>query len=155
MILYRILRVIVNLFCAFVFMSTIVLVLFALSSPGALLQFFLMASVVLYGWFANRFYAFVIVGKQKMSKKQKDWLQVNSIVAAVFAIMGIANSIYVFNNPHLFDEMIKQMPIDASATPKLLMTVAIILLVLSAILFIHIIWTYVLIRKNRESFISE
>ena len=71
MIVYRILSFIVNLFCAFAALVTIVALLFLLQDPTALLQVFLMAGVVLYGWFANRFYVYVLTRKQKMTKKQK------------------------------------------------------------------------------------
>jgi len=72
MIVYRILSFIVNLFCAFAAMVTVFALLFLLQDPTALLQVFLMARVDLCGRFVNRFYAYVLIVKQKMTKKQKD-----------------------------------------------------------------------------------
>ena len=152
MIIYRILSFIINTFCAFVAMATIFGLLFALANPSALLQSFLMAGVVLYGWFANRFYVYVISGKQKMSKKQKDWLQVNAVVAFIFSMLGIKESIYIFYHPHAFDDVLKDMPYQNITPQNLIINVATVLLILCAVLLIHIAWTYILIRKNKAYF---
>jgi ABC-type protease/lipase transport system fused ATPase/permease subunit len=135
-------------------MITLFGLLFTLANPKALLQSFLMAGVVLYGWFANRFYVYVMIGKQKINKKQKDWLQVNAIVAFVVSILGITESIYILYHPHVFDNILKDLPAQNSPPQNLIINVAIILLAVCVILLMHIIWTYVLIRKNK-AYISE
>src|SRR5215510_12508341 len=99
MILYKILRFIVNLFCVCVALLTIFLIPFSFGSPLLLLECFLLISVVLYGWFANRFYINVVINKQKMTRKQKDWLQVNAIVAFIFTVISIASAATVIANP--------------------------------------------------------
>jgi hypothetical protein len=137
------------MFCAFLAMITLFGLLFTLANPTALLQSFLMACIVLYGWFANRFYAYVMIGKQKISKKQKDWLQVNAIVAFIASILGIKESIYIFYHPHVFDDVLKDMPAQNLPPQNLIINVAIILLAVCSILLIHIIWTYIFIRKNK------
>jgi hypothetical protein len=142
------------MFCAFLAMITLFGLLFTLANPKALLQSFLMAGVVLYGWFANRFYVYVMIGKQKINKKQKDWLQVNAIVAFVVSILGITESIYILYHPHVFDNILKDLPAQNSPPQNLIINVAIILLAVCVILLMHIIWTYVLIRKNK-AYISE
>lgn len=71
MIIYRILSVFVNFFCSFLAVITVFGLIMVLANPAALLQVFLFGSVVIYGWFANRFYANVISRNQKMTKKQK------------------------------------------------------------------------------------
>jgi hypothetical protein len=152
MIVYRILSFIVNLFCAFAALVTIVALLFLLQDPTALLQVFLMAGVVLYGWFANRFYVYVLTRKQKMTKKQKDWLQVNAIVAFIFSILGIANCVYIINDPHVFDDVLKNMPLENVNAVDVMIDSAIVFLVLCSFLFTHIVWTYILIRKYKASF---
>src|SRR6476620_4864386 len=149
MIIYRILSFIVNMFCAFLAIITLFGLLFALASPAALWKSFLMACIVLYGWFANRFYVYVMIGKQKISKKQKDWLQVNAIVAFIASILGIKESIYIFYHPHVFDDVLKDMPAQNLPPQNLIINVAIILLAVCSILLIHIIWTYISIRKNK------
>jgi hypothetical protein len=150
--LYRILSFFVNFFCAFLAVITAVGLMVSLSNPAGLLQVFLMASVVLYGWFANKFYLEVIMKLQKMSKKQKDWLQVNGIVALVFSILGISNSIYIYYNPDTFDDLLSEMPEKIADPHQMLINVATVLLVFCALLLVHIIWTYKLVKKHADSF---
>jgi hypothetical protein len=152
MVVYRILSFIVKLFCIFAAMVTVFALLFLLQDPTALLQVFLMLGVILYGWFSNRFYASILTGKQKMTRKQKDWLQVNAIVAFIFSMIGIANSIYIINDPHVFDEVLKNISMQNVNSVNVLINAAIVLLVLCIVLFVHIIWTYILIRKYKTSF---
>jgi len=152
MIIYRILSVFVNFFCSFLAVITVFGLIMVLANPAALLQVFLFGSVVLYGWFANRFYANVILRNQKMTKKQKDWLQVNAIVAFIFSVLGISNGIYIIYNPKMFDEILKQMPEQISNPQSLLTSVAVVLLVCCSILLVHIIWTYLLVKKYKENF---
>jgi len=152
MIVYRILSFIVNLFCAFAALITILTLMFLLQDPTALLRIFVMAGVVLYGWFANRFYVYVLAGKQKMTKKQKDWLQVNAIVAFIFSLLGIANGVQIINNPHVFDEVLKNMPVQNVNPANVITNAAVVLLILCCLLCAHIIWTYVLVRKYKTHF---
>jgi hypothetical protein len=154
MIIYRVLSFIVNIFCVFLAIITLFGLLFALANPTALWQSFLMAGIVLYGWFANRFYVYVMIGKQKISKKQKDWLQVNAIVALIASLLGIKESIYIFYHPHVFDDILKNMPAQDLPPQNLIINVAIILLALCVTLLIHIIWTYIFIRRNK-AYIAE
>ncbi|MEP7318887.1 MAG: hypothetical protein ABI921_09090 [Panacibacter sp.] len=152
MVIYRILSFIINFFCALLAVFTIFGFVAVLANPAALLQVFLFASVVLYGWFANRFYNNVVLRNLKMTKKQKDWLQVNAIVAFIFSILGIANGVYVIYNPHLLDDQLQQMP-EAIPDPQgLLIKVAVILIIFCSLLFVHVVWTYLLVRKHKENF---
>src|SRR5215471_14885028 len=152
MIVYRLLSVIVNVFCVFIAMVTVFLLLFALANPALLLQCFLMAAVVLYGWFANRFYVQVIVRKQTMTKKQKDWLQVNAIVAFIFSVISIIGIMVVVFNPELIQEQLKQFEVQGNYSPSQFASVAYVFLGIYLVLFIHIVWTYALIRKYKEYF---
>src|SRR4030095_9603190 len=154
MMIYRVLSFVVNMFCVFLAIITLFGLLFALANPTALWQSFLMAGIVLYGWFANRFYVYVMIGKQKISKKQKDWLQVNAIVALIASLLGIKESIYIFYHPHVFDDILKNMPAQDLPPQNLIINVAIILSALCVTLLIHIIWTYIFIRKNK-AYIAE
>ena len=140
------------MFAAFIAVCAIVLILFSLADPAGLLQVFLLAGVVLYAWYANRFEKTILRDKRTMTKKQKDWLQVNAIVAAVFCLLGISNSIYVYYNPHIVDDLLKQMPLKDTNPQTVLMNGATFLLVLCTLLLVHIIWTYILVRKHKDYF---
>lgn len=153
--IYSILSFFVNIFCGFAAFSLLFLLFVAIAQPAALLQIFIMLGVALYGWFARMFFKRVILNAGKMTKKQKDWLQVNAIVAGVFAIMGITNGIMIYNDPAAFLDLVQQMPIEGPSSENAVLMAAYILSSLCLMLLIHIIWTYILIRKNKESFISE
>ena len=133
MIIYRVLNFIVTLFCSLLAMITLFGIIMALANPSVLFQCFLMAGVVLYGWFANRFFAYVIIGKRKMSKKQKDWLQVNAIVAFIFSIMGIIGCVAIITSPGQLDELIKSLPAEAGITTKTILNVSYGLLVVCSL----------------------
>jgi len=89
-----------------------------------------------------------------MSKKQKDWLQVNAIVALVFSIIVGVSCIALLVSPGEATELMKALPPDAGLTSKTLMNVATALLVICSLLLIHVVWTYLLIRRNKMYFKS-
>jgi hypothetical protein len=135
-------------------MVTVFLLLFALSNPALLLQCFLMAAVVLYGWFANRFYLQIILRKLPMTKKQKDWLQVNAIVAFAFSVISIAGIAVVLFHPEIMQEELKQFEVQSNYTPGQFANFAYVFLAIYLTLFTHIIWTYLLMRKYKDYFAS-
>jgi hypothetical protein len=149
MIIYRILSFIVTVFCSLLAMITLFGIMMAFANPAVLFQCFLMAGVVLYGWFANRFFAYVVIGKRQMSKKQKDWLQVNAIVAFIFSLLGVVSCVTIIANPDQLNELIRQLPAEAEMTVKTFLNISYGLLSICSILLVHIIWTYVLLRKNK------
>jgi hypothetical protein len=87
-----------------------------------------------------------------MSKKQKDWLQVNAIAAGVFSLMGIVSSIAIITKPEQLSEILKTIPSETNVTSSLLTNMAYGLLTVCSLLLAHIVWTYVLIRKNKAQF---
>ena len=127
---------------------------FVLSYPPGLLATFLLLCVVLYGWFANRFYVFVMLRKQKMSKKQKDWLQVNAIVSFIFALLYIVNSIYLYYDRETIDKILASMPLQDANSKQLFLNGMLVFFVLFVLLAIHIVWTYILVKKHKEYFIE-
>jgi hypothetical protein len=152
MILYRVLCIIINMFCAFMALTAVFSLPFVLAYPPGLLATFLLLCVVLYGWFANRFYVFVMLRKQKMSKKQKDWLQVNAIVSFIFALLYIINSIYLYFDRAIIDQMLAAMPLQDVSSKQLFLNAMLVFFVLFALLAIHIVWTYILVRRHKEHF---
>src|SRR5262245_45634260 len=108
MIVYRLLGIVVNVFSVLLAVLTFLLLLPALSNPVFLLPCFVMASIVLYAWCANQFYIRVIARKQAMTKKQKDWLQVNAIVAFIVAITQVTGALILILRPELMEKSLKQ-----------------------------------------------
>lgn len=149
MFFYRVLSFFVNIFCAVAAIFTLFGILYAISYPPALFQCFLLVGTVLYGWFANRFHIQVIIKQQSFSKKQKDWLQVNAIVALIFCMLGISNAAYIYKNPGVFDDLIKQLPKEMGVSKQMLLNITEGLFVCCLILLVHVVWTYILLRKNQ------
>lgn len=112
MIIYRILSFIVSLFCAFIAVNVLFSIFFALTQPMLLIMSFILICVVLYGWFANRFYANVVVQKKMMTKRQKDLIQVNAIVAFIFSVVCVLGGIQILLQPQVLDEAFKSLPKD-------------------------------------------
>lgn len=154
MIIYRILCIIINMFCAFMAITAIFSLPFVLAYPPGLLATFLLLCVVLYGWFANRFYIFVMLRKKKMSKKQKDWLQVNAIVSFIFALLYIINSIYLYYDRETIDKILASMPLQDVNSRQLFLNGMLLFFVLFVLLAIHIAWTYILVRRHKEYFME-
>jgi hypothetical protein len=125
-----------------------------MANPAILFQCFIMASIVLYGWFANRFFAQVIILKKTMSKKQKDWLQVNAIVTFIASAIWIGGCVLILTSKEGLAEVIKMFPAEAKITTKQIVQAVDISLVISSLLFAHVIWTYLLIRTNKKYFQS-
>ena len=152
MLLYRILSLIVNFFCAFLTFITITGITLALANPALLLQCFLCIGTILYAWFANRFYHTVLVAKKTMTKKQKDWLMVNAIVALIFSLLGIGNSVYILVRPQVLTDLLSQMPEKVNVSQSALTNVSVFLLAVCFILLIHVVATLLLAKKNKEYF---
>ena len=152
--LYRILSSIVTLICSFFAISTLFILFVSMANPAILFQCFIMASIVLYGWFANRFFAQVIILKKTMSKKQKDWLQVNAIVTFIASAIWIGGCVLILTSKEGLAEVIKMFPAEAKITTKQILQAVDISLVISSLLFAHVIWTYLLIRMNKKYFES-
>ena len=152
MSIYRLLGFIVTIFSSFLAVVAIYGLFLAASNPGILFQCFLLASVVLYSWLANRFFAQIIMLKNKMTKKQKDWLQVNAIVAFIFSVIGIIGCVGIVTDPNAALAIIKDFPENVNIDAAIITKTGYVLLTIFVILFIHIGWTFLLIRKHKEQF---
>lgn len=143
---------IVNLFCAFVAISLVPSVFMALANPAIAFGAFIMLGVVLYAWYANKFFNRVIVQKDVFTRRQKDWLQVNSIVAAIFSIMSVRSAAEILLHPQVIDDIIKQLPVPPSA--KLIANIITIMLFFCILLFIHVGWTFILLRRHKDHIVD-
>ncbi|CAN5578183.1 hypothetical protein BH10BAC2_BH10BAC2_10460 [soil metagenome] len=152
MIIYRILSFIVSFFCAFIAVNVLFSIFLALTQPMLLIMSFILICVVLYGWFANRFYANIVVLKKMMTKRQKDLIQVNAIVAFIFSAVCVLGGIQILLQPQLLDDALKSLPKDIAMPSEGIKKGMIVFLIFCSVLFVHIIWTYFLIRKHKDYF---
>ncbi len=151
-ILYRILTLIVNVFCTMIGMVLVLELAMVFANPTLALNFFISLSIVLYAWHANRFLLKVLIKNETTTKKHKDWLQVNAIVTLIASLLTIVASAALFAIPKLHESVIKQLPAEFQSSFN---KAVIIGMIISACLVLHVIWTYTLIRKYKASFIEE
>lgn len=152
MIIYRILSFIVSIFCAFIAVNVLFSIFFALTQPMVLIMSFILICIVLYGWFANRFYANVIALKRMMTKRQKDLLQVNGIIAFIFSLICVLGAMEVLLHPEILEEALKTLPKDVAMSPDGIKNGMTVFFIFCAVLLVHIIWTYILVRKHKDYF---
>lgn len=153
-VLYRIISTIVNIVAMFMVAVLVFLVPAAFASAGALLPVFLLASIVLYSRFSNRFFIKVIFFKGTFSRRLKDWLQVNAIVAAIVSVLWIFQSVATLMNPRLIleqmQDMQKQYGQEVTITLKHVQAALGIVISIFAVLLTHVIWTFMLVRMNKH-----
>jgi len=152
LILYRILTLIVNVFCTMIGMVLVFELAMIFANPTLMLNFFISLSIVLYAWHANRFLLIVLIKHETTTKKHKDWLQVNAIVTFIASLLTIIATAALFAMPKLHEATIKQLPAEFQSSFN---KAVIIGMVISTCLVLHVIWTYTLIRKHKDSFIEE
>lgn len=153
MIVYRILGFIVNFFCAMLAFQLLIGIGTFISNPAFYFPLFIIISVVLYAWFSYKFYNKVLIKKEPITKKTKDWLQVNAIVTFIFSILMIIQASYLMYHPEPYIDMLKKLATDvpieyANSVLKVMLFFAIVILA-------HVIWTYYLLRKNKEFIVNK
>jgi len=120
------------------------------SSPQTMLPGFMMAAVILYSWFSFKFRREVLQQQKVVGHRLRDWIRVNGIVTLVFSGFSIAGIVPLVQNPQVFLDAVKTMGVDMPV--KTAMNFFYGMLVYAVILFIHILWTFALMKKNKEFF---
>ena len=152
MIIYRIVSILVNTISFLLGINLLLSIPVILSQPLFAIVFFMMLCVVLYAWYANIFLKKVLLKKEKVTKRTKDMINVNAIVSAILCAVIIIPAFMLVANPKpFFDAMNKMMP-DAAVTPQMATVQIWFLLIFFSLLLVHIIWTYLLMKKHKEYF---
>lgn len=145
-ILYRVFGLILNLAALYLAINMLLSLPVLLSSPLTLLGAFAISSIILYAWFSTKFHRQVLQQQQVVKRSLRDWIRVNGIVSLIYSLFIILGMIVFISNPQIFTDQMKQVggttPVNV---PKVLLA---ILLVYGIVLFIHVIWTFALIKKN-------
>lgn len=154
LVVYRILSFLVGIFSVFFAMFLAIMLPLAFVAPGLLLIVFAFLCVVLYVRFASRFHVRVIVMQQNFTRRQKDWLQANGIVAGILSVLCIFSGLEQLKNLPSALTQIQEMQKDyynqVTITTQQLKTWFIILLAIFSTLLIHIVWTFALVRANKH-----
>jgi membrane protease YdiL (CAAX protease family) len=149
-ILYRVFGMILNLAALYLAINMVLSLPVLLSSPLTLLGAFAISSIILYAWFSTKFHRQVLQQQQAVKRSLRDWIRVNGIVSLIYSLFIILGMVMFILNPQIFADQMKQVsPNTPVNVPKALLA---ILLVYGIVLFIHVIWTFALIKKNIEYF---
>lgn len=163
LVLYRILSMIVAIFCSFLAAFLLIFLMAILAVPSTGILAFILLSVILYAWYARRFFFIVYIQQGRFTRKQKDWLQVNAIVAVLFAGYCVIASIIAMARPaelakavnDLPDEILEQSKVSAAYMVQVMMTAFKVLLFMCSALLAHIIWTWILMRRHMNTIPTE
>lgn len=151
---YRLFSSFVNSYALLMAIGLIMQLFTLLSSAAGILQAFLSITTILYAWYANKFFIRVIVLKGTFTKKQKDLLQVNAIVVAIVAALGLfCSSVGLLLINQVRKALSDMYSTEISNTNLLALLIP--LMLISLVLGIHVIWTYRLIRANQASIADE
>lgn len=149
-IIYRILSLIINFIAALLAVSLLFSIPMLFSSPITMLSAFMMIAVILYSWFSFQFRRHVLQQHETVRHSLKDWVRVNGIVTLVFSFMTILSVLSLLQNPQSFTGALKGLGYDVPL--KSISGLFYGMLGYAIILFIHILWTFSLMKKHRELF---
>lgn len=156
--IYRILSVFINIIAFFIAVSLVVIVPLFITVPVLWLPMFLIIAVVLYTWFSNKFRKKVLNQKETVNHSLRDWIRVNGFVAIVFSLLNIPSIINIIFKPETYieatKEFAKQLGQGAGQNFKIenIQVLTFILLTYFIALFIHVFWTFSLMKKHQEYF---
>lgn len=150
--IYKILTYIVAAVAAMLALSLLVSIPLLFSSALTMLSGFMMVSIILYAWFVFKFLRDVVQQQNPVKLKLKDWIKVNGIVCLVFSAIIFLDVVVLLQRPELYAEILKSSTLDI---PMQSITSAFyVMLVYSVILFIHVLWTFSLMRKHKAYFVA-
>ncbi len=149
-ILYRILSLVINAVAILLTISLVFSIPRMVSSPITLLSAFLMVAVILYAWFSFKFYREVLQQQKPVKHRLKDMVRVNGIVTLVFSVITILNVLYLLKNPAFFTDSIKNLGVEMPL--KNITGFFYAMLFYAAFLFTHVVWTFALLKKNKDYF---
>jgi hypothetical protein len=149
-ILYRILGFFINTMAVLLFISLISSFGILLSSAATLLPAFMLIATILYSFFSYKFHRQVLQQQQTVSKKLRDWVRVNGIVAIVFSVQIFLGVTVLLKKPEVYSETMSKFGMQVSLNA--VQGFFIFMLVYAIALLVHILWTFALMKKNESSF---
>lgn len=149
-IIYRILSIIINAVAFMLSISLLGSVSVLISSPQTMLSGFLMLAVILYSWFSFKFRREVLQKHEVVKSSLRDFVRVNGIVTLIFSFFSIIGISPLLANPQPFIDAVKNFGVEMPV--KTAITFFYIMLTYAIVLMVHILWTFALLKKNREYF---
>ena len=158
MLIYRILSIFINIIGVFIAVSLVVIIPLFITVPILWLPVFLIIAVVLYTWFSNKFRQKVLMRNENVNHTLRDWIKVNGYVAIVFSLLNIPSIINLIRNPNSYAEAAKEFAKQFGQGGKQnfnlqsIQVLTYVMLIYFIALFVHVSWTFALLRKNKEHF---
>ncbi|MEP6682947.1 MAG: hypothetical protein ABJA35_06800 [Parafilimonas sp.] len=90
----------------------------AFDNPAMLFPLFLVACIAIYSFASLNFLIRGIDGKKILGKSSKDWIKVNAIASAIFAILMISQCIVLIIHPEMLQDLATQAKQNAGADLK-------------------------------------
>ena len=149
-IIYRIFSVIINAVALMLSISLLGSIPMLISSPQTMLSGFLMLAVILYSWFSFKFRREVLQQQKVVKHNLRDWVRVNGIVTLVFSIISIIGILPLLINPQPFIDAVKNFGVVMPV--KTALGFFYVMLIYAVILLAHILWTFALLKKNKDFF---
>ena len=152
--IYRILSFLLLPIAIIFSISFLLFIRAAFSNPAMLFPLFLIACVVIYSFASLNFLIRGIDGKKYLGRSSKEWLKVNAVVSAIFALLMISQCIVFLMHPEMLQDLVAQAKQNAGADLKIsnaamenyLRVTSYFFLVYAVVLFIHIIMSFQYIK---------
>ena len=158
LIIYKILSFFINLIVVIIAVSLVIIIPMFIAVPVLWLPLFLLIAVVLYTWFSNRFSYRVLTKKEVVNHSLRDWIRVNGFVTIIFSMLNIPAIINLIRNPASYFETTKEFAkqfgqgTEQTFSPANLHILTSVMLTYLVALFIHVFWTFALLKKNQDYF---
>lgn len=155
-LIYRILSVFINIIGVFITICLVIIVPIFITAPALWLPMFLIIAVVLYTFFSNKFRRQVLIRKEIVNHGLRDWIRVNGFVAIFFSLLNIPAIINLIRDPAAYFEATKEFAsqfgqkADQTFTTNNLHVLTTVTLAYLVALFIHVFWTFSLLRKYKD-----
>ena len=155
-IIYRILSFFINIIGLFMAIALVIIVPIFITAPVLWLPLFLIIAVVLYTFFSYRFSRKVLIRKEMVDHSLRDWIRVNGFVTLFFTFLNIPAIINLIRNPQSYFEATKEFSkqfgqgTQQTLSPGNVTAMMTVMLIYLVALFIHVFWTFTLLKKHKE-----
>ena len=161
---YKILTFILLPFAVIFGLLAVIMFFVALANPVLLLPVFMMAGFTIYAICSTIFLFKGVTNNQPCKPSLKDWIKVNGYVSSTLVVMTLINTITLMNTnkaelKKYADQMLamqtaKPQGFDADAFIKMMSAMSWGLLAFATILFVHLLFTFTLLKKYQHLFAS-
>lgn len=161
--IYRVFSFLLLPVAAMFSISILFLIRSAFENPAMLFPMFLIACIAIYSFASLNFLIKGIDGKKHLGRSSKEWLKVNAIVSAIFALLMISQCILFLLHPEMLQQLVTQakqntgtnLKMNESSLENYMRTISYFFLVYAIVLIIHIAMSFQYIKLYNYLFQNE